>query len=110
MQINLEDIRSLIKECAQELKESNSINQGVQSHKSQSLITGDESDPDTQARKWKEFTEACSEPQFRDAFLIPTLKRRPDIIVSMLEFVSEDEELQNEFYKSVKKLREENME
>ena len=110
MQINLDDIKVLIKECVKELKESNSLNQGVESHKSQSLITGDETDPDVQERKWKEFTEACSEPQFRDAFFIPTLKKRPDIIVSMLEFLNEEEELQNEFYKSVKQLREENME
>ncbi len=109
MQINLDDIRVLIKECVKELKENQDMNQGVQSHRSQSLIAGEEADPEVQGRKWKEFTEACSEPQFRDAFFIPTLKKRPDIIVSMLEFLNEEEELQNEFYKSVKELREENM-
>jgi len=109
VKLDIDNIKLLIKECVEEIKEVSEPT-GIQSHRSHNLLTGDnENDPDMKAEKWRQFSEACCEPEFRDKFFLPTLKRRPDIVLSVLEFLNEEEELQNEFYKSIKSIREQDL-
>ncbi len=105
MKANIKAIKSLIRECIQELKEG-SYQKDYVSHKHHAgAEEAVDDDPNIQKRKWSEFTEACSEPEFQNQYFFNILRKKPEILSSLLVLAEDEPELHDEIYATMSSIK-----
>jgi hypothetical protein len=105
MKANIKAIKNLIKECINEIKEDNFQKEYVSHKQNPAFEEQAENDPNIQKRKWSEFSEACTEPQFQDQYFFNILRKKPEILSSLLVLAEDEPQLHDEIYAAMSSIK-----
>ena len=107
--MNINELKNIISECMEELKEYNAV-PGINPHQ-QPVEMSMQMDDNIKKQNWTELINTCvHDPQskFLETYFMPALSAKRETIGAILDSLSENEDLQNEIYKALDEFKYQN--